>query len=36
MNENLKNYIEDNILPQYINYDKAHQRDHIETVIEES
>lgn len=36
MNDNLKNYIEDNILPQYINYDKAHQRDHIETVIEES
>src|SRR5574344_109660 len=36
MNENLKNYIEDNILPQYINYDKAHQRDHIEPVIEES
>ena len=36
MNENLKIYIEDNILPQYINYDKAHQCDHIETVIEES
>ena len=36
MNENLKIYIEDNILPQYINYDKARQCDHIETVIEES
>ena len=36
MNENLKRYIEENILPQYENYDKAHQRDHIETVIKES
>ena len=36
MNDSLKRYIEENILPQYEKYDKAHQRDHIETVITES
>lgn len=29
-------YIEDNILPQYDKFDKAHQREHADTVIEQS
>lgn len=36
MNNELKEYIENNILPQYKDYDKAHRTDHILTVIEES
>lgn len=32
----LQRYIYEKIIPQYINFDKAHQVDHIEYVIEES
>ena len=32
----LCNYINEKIIPQYVNFDKAHQVDHVERVIEES
>lgn len=32
----LREYIQQNIIPQYANFDKAHQIDHVEKVIEES
>ena len=32
----LREYIQQNIIPQYVNFDKAHQIDHVEKVIEES
>lgn len=32
----LYNYIVDEIIPQYVGFDKAHQVDHVERVIEES
>lgn len=32
----LQRYIYEKIIPQYINFDKAHQVDHVEYVIEES
>lgn len=36
MGESLKNYIETNILPLYDGFDAAHQRNHVEMVIEQS
>ena len=36
MNPSLKAYIEAEILPRYTHFDKAHQLDHIETVIRQS
>lgn len=36
MNKLLKDYIEKNILPQYADFDKGHNIDHVQTVIEES
>lgn len=36
MNKQIKEYIENNILPQYHNFDKGHNIDHVKTVIEES
>lgn len=36
MNQTLKAYIEQNILPQYDRFDLSHRRDHVETVIRES
>jgi Predicted HD superfamily hydrolase len=33
MKEDLKRYIEDNIIPRYDSFDKGHRRDHVETVI---
>ena len=36
ISERLKRYIEEEILPRYDSFDKAHQRDHAETVIAES
>lgn len=32
----LQRYIYEKIIPQYVNFDKAHQADHVEFVIEES
>ncbi len=36
MNQNLKKYIETNIIPRYASFDKAHQIDHVHTVISQS
>ena len=36
MNTQLKTYIEQEILPRYTHFDKAHQLDHITTVIDQS
>ena len=36
LNPELKAYVEAEILPRYDHFDKAHQRDHIETVIRQS
>jgi uncharacterized protein len=36
MNPSLKAYVEAEILPRYTHFDKAHQLDHIETVIRQS
>ena len=36
MDKQLKNYIESEILPRYTHFDKAHQLDHINTVIAQS
>lgn len=36
MNAELKQYVEAEILPRYTHFDKAHQLDHIETVIRQS
>lgn len=36
MNEALKNYIEQEILPRYDHFDSAHRRDHAELVMRES
>ncbi|MBR0224014.1 MAG: HD domain-containing protein [Bacteroidales bacterium] len=36
MNQKLKEYVEADILPRYTHFDKAHQLDHITTVIEQS
>ena len=36
MKKELKDYIERQILPRYTHFDKAHQLDHIETVIRQS
>ena len=36
MNPTLKAYIEQEILPRYTHFDKAHQLDHITTVIDQS
>lgn len=36
MNEALKNYIEQEILPRYDHFDTAHRRDHAELVMRES
>lgn len=32
----LQNYVRQSIIPQYANFDKAHQIDHVEKVMEES
>ena len=32
----LQSYVCQSIIPQYANFDKAHQIDHVEKVIEES
>ncbi len=34
--QSLKNYIETDILPLYDSFDAAHQRNHVEMVIEQS
>ena len=31
----LQNYVRQSIIPQYANFDKAHQIDHVEKVMEE-
>jgi uncharacterized protein len=36
IDESLKNYIENNILPLYDHFDAAHQRNHVDMVIEQS
>ena len=36
MNDELKNYIESEILPRYEHFDKAHQRPHVDMVIQQS
>jgi HD superfamily phosphodiesterase len=36
MNRELQQYIEQQIIPQYDHFDKAHQRDHVEMVIKQS
>lgn len=36
INHELKKYIEENIIPNYANFDKGHSFDHVETVIKES
>ena len=36
INQELQQYIEENILPQYDNFDKAHQQDHARMVISQS
>jgi len=36
INPQLKQYVETEILPRYTHFDKAHQLDHIETVIRQS
>jgi uncharacterized protein len=36
LNQKLKTYVEAEILPRYTHFDKAHQLDHIETVIRQS
>ncbi len=36
VDESLKNYIENNILPLYDHFDAAHQRNHVDMVIEQS
>ena len=36
MKESLRNYIETNIMPLYDDFDAAHQRNHVEMVIEQS
>ena len=32
----LQRYVQERIIPQYAGFDKAHQIDHVEKVIEES
>lgn len=36
IDESLKNYIDTNILPMYDDFDAAHQRNHVDMVIEQS
>ena len=36
INKDLKDYIENNILPKYTEFDKGHDIEHVKTVIEES
>ena len=36
INAELKKYVEENIIPQYDSFDKAHQRDHVLMVIQQS
>ena len=36
ISQTLRQYIEDNIIPQYDKFDKAHQRDHVLMVIRQS
>lgn len=36
MNPDLKHYIEQEIIPRYDAFDKAHQRDHVQIVIQQS
>ena len=36
VSQDLRQYIEENILPRYDNFDKAHQQDHVRTVISQS
>ena len=36
MNPDLKHYIEQEIIPRYDAFDKAHQRDHVNMVIQQS
>ena len=36
VDESLKNYIETTILPLYDDFDAAHQRSHVDMVIEQS
>lgn len=36
MNSQIKNYIEKIIIPNYLNFDKAHNIEHVKTVINES
>jgi len=36
VNEDLRRYVEREILPRYDHFDKAHRRDHVEMVIEQS
>jgi uncharacterized protein len=36
MNKELINYVKDNIIPQYLNFDKAHNIEHVKSVIKRS
>jgi uncharacterized protein len=36
ISQDLRQYIEENILPRYDNFDKAHQQNHVRTVISQS
>ena len=36
VSQDLRQYIEENILPRYDNFDKAHQQNHVRTVISQS
>lgn len=36
VDESLRNYIEGNIIPLYDGFDAAHQRNHVNMVIEQS
>lgn len=36
VNEEIKKYVEEEIIPRYDNFDKAHGRSHVETVIRQS
>lgn len=36
VSQDLRQYIEENILPRYDNFDKAHRQDHVRTVISQS
>ena len=36
LNQDLVRYIEDEVIPRYASFDKAHREDHVRNVIEKS